>query len=415
MAFSRGPKIITEGLVVNLDVGNIKSFKGVSTTNLLTNITYNLGTNDTSLYKTNYGTEVVNIPKIQGSRVSNYCNIYNDYNGGSGVCCPAIFNFGDFSISTGGGPYTYQIIYRTTTGYNNTNYMYRYEYNNTTYIKEGGMLSNTRIENLGDGWVHAWGTFVPDPNTNRLVTYLFHYEYALQNKVEVAAVSLTQGASVHNPNNLLPLDTRREPNECLFDNSLKKIKVKLMNGVGSSRSITSEARELLTFDGVNDYVDLGNASNFLYNGVVSINVWVLSTVIGSYKKILFTGDAGTNTIRGLYFSLGPAPYYVYFGVTTENGQNSANAYPVNIQTNKWVNICGTFDGLNIKLYINGELVGTQPLTGSINSQGIGRISGYDNNAESWSGAIEQFQAYDRALSANEVKQNYNALKGRYGV
>lgn len=411
MAFSRGPKIITEGLVLNLDAGNVKSFKGVPTSNLLNDTSYALGTNNSPAFSTNYGSEIVYIPKLQGSRVANYCNIFND---GSTSCCPSPFYFGNIAV-LGNTIYTYQIIYRTTTGYNHPNYMYHYEYNGGAYLTEYGLHDTNRVEDLGDGWVHAWGTFTSNPSATRFTTHLFHYEYNTQNKIQVAGISLTQGSTIHNPNNLLPIHETRGNNESLFDNSLNKNSVTVLNGVGSNRVIGMEANEGISFDGIDDNINLGDASKFLYNGVTTINVWVKSSVLGSYRKILFTGDAGTNNIRGLYFSLGPAPYYVYFGVTTDNGQNSANAYPVNIELNKWVNICGTFDGLNIKLYINGELVGTQPLTGSIDNRGIGRISGYDNNAESWSGLIGNFQAYDRALSVNEVKQNYNALKGRYGV
>jgi hypothetical protein len=410
MAFSRGPKIITDGLVANLDIGNVKSFKGIPSKNILANISYNLGTNDTSAFKTNYGSEIVNIPKIQGSRIAHYCNIYND---SSTSCCPAPFFFGDIPV-LGNTIYTYQIIYRTTTGYNHPNYMYHYEYNLGAYLTEYGLHSTSRMEDLGDGWVHAWGTFTSNASATRFVTYLFHYEYSTQNKIQVAGISLTQGSTVHNPNNLLPISVTRTSSDSLIDTSVKSNKITLLNGAASNRIIGSEAKESLVFDGINDNINLGNASKYLYNGVVSVNAWVTTNSLNEYRKILFTGDAGTSTIRGLYFSIGPSPFNIYFGVTTNNGQTAAS-HNVNLTMSRWTNLCGTYDGLNIRLYIDGVLVATQALTGDINTQGIARVSGYDNNNETWNGSIGGFQIYDRVLSSNEVLQNYNAIKSRYEI
>ena len=409
MAFSRGPKIITDGLVVNLDVGNLKSFKGIPTTNLLNSTGYSLGTNNTTLFKTNYGSETVSIPKIQGTRTAHYCNIYNDYNGGSGQCCLQVFSFGDITVLPN-TLYTYQIIYRTTTGYNHQNYMYHYEYNSGTYITEYGLLDNSRIEDLGDGWKHAWGTFTSNASTNRFMTYFYHYEYGIQDKIQLAGVSLTQGSTIHDPSTLLPISTTRGSSSCSIDTSIKTNDGNLLNGITSLKN----SNTYLVFDGVNDNITIGNASNFLYNGVASVNIWLTTNVVGVYKKIFFTGDAGTSTIRGIYFSIGGSPYNTYFGITTGSGQNSAN-YNVDLPINTVVNLCGTFDGVNIKLYVNGNLVATQALSGSIGTQGIGRISGYDNNNETWDGKMGLFQIYDKALTAVEVKQNYNATKSRYGL
>jgi hypothetical protein len=161
----------------------------------------------------------------------------------------------------------------------------------------------------------------------------------------------------------------------------------------------------IVFDGTDDNVNLGNASDFLYNGVVSVNVVVNTNVINEYRKMFVTVDSGTASIRGLYFSIGPPPYDVYFGVKTNNGDNAA-IYNVNISVSNWVNLCGTYDGSNIKLFLNGVLVATQSLTGIINPQGIARISGYDNNNETWDGSIRTVQIYDRPLSNSEILQNY---------
>jgi hypothetical protein len=67
------------------------------------------------------------------------------------------------------------------------------------------------------------------------------------------------------------------------------------------------------------------------------------------------------------------------------------------------------------LYLNGVLLATTAYTTSISTSGIGRISGYDNGGEIWNGNISSVMIYNRALTATEVLQNYNATKSRFGL
>ena len=172
----------------------------------------------------------------------------------------------------------------------------------------------------------------------------------------------------------------------------------------------------IVFDGTNDNVQLGNASNIISasQSQISVNTWVKTNVVNQYKKILVNVTSGTQSITGIYFSIGPSPGLVYFGVTTSGGQGAA-IYSQQISTTQYSNLCGTYDGSNIRLYLNGNLVATQSLTGTILNTGITRISGYDNNTEVWDGNISQVSIYNRALSASEVLQNYNATKGRFAL
>jgi hypothetical protein len=95
--------------------------------------------------------------------------------------------------------------------------------------------------------------------------------------------------------------------------------------------------------------------------------------------------------------------------------------------NQWILVTGIFDrsassdGI-IKIYANGVLLDTTPLsdnTGSLTEITYSPdpicIGEYDNHRNEifYEGKISVYQIYDRALSASEVLQNYNALKGRY--
>jgi hypothetical protein len=398
MGFKRGPNVVTDGLVMYLDAGNVKSFRGEPTFNKIS------GDFDTTFDSFSDGDNAGFLNQL-GS--GNYLGVssFISYKGlkslrinrGSGGTGRA---YRTFSVSTGEFSSISAWVYSDVAGpfialeYFGGDYNWGVAYNNNIHTGSGWELIWCRT--LGGSTSPTTGYYFLHPSVNNFDTYWDNIQ--VENKqYNTSYVNGTRGATVATGGGLKDLSGLGNNGE-------------LINGPIYNSSNNGS----IVFDGVNDNINIGNASNFLYNGVVTVNVWLTTSSVGSYKKIFFTGDAGTSNIRGLYFSIGGSPYNTYFGVTTNVGQNSAN-YNVDLPLNKFVNLCGTYDGSNIKLYINGELVALQSLTGLIGTGGIGRISGYDNNNETWNGKMGLFQIYNRALSESEIKQNYNATKQRFAI
>jgi hypothetical protein len=80
-------------------------------------------------------------------------------------------------------------------------------------------------------------------------------------------------------------------------------------------------------------------------------------------------------------------------------------------------VVGTYDGSSLKIYINGVLANSVNAAITIGYSGrqlvLGRY-GFSNLNE-YSGSIFTASIYNRALTASEVSQNYNALRGRFGI
>ena len=74
---------------------------------------------------------------------------------------------------------------------------------------------------------------------------------------------------------------------------------------------------------------------------------------------------------------------------------------------------------NNKVYVNGIEQSTSQQAGTTNSRGFGNsinfASAFNNASYNLSATIGNISIYNRALTAAEVLQNYNALKGRYGL
>jgi len=198
----------------------------------------------------------------------------------------------------------------------------------------------------------------------------------------------------------------------LYDLSGNEVDGTLINGVGYS----SADGGTLTFDGVNDAVQLGNASNIIGSSqsAITVNTWLKTDVINSYRKIITSTTSGTKTIQGIYLSIGTSPYNLYFGIKTNVSTKSA-VYTTNISTSDYSNICGTYDGSYIRLYLNGTQVAITSHSGNIGNSGIMRISGYDDGSEIWDGNIANLSIYNTALSSDEITHNYNQQKVRFGL
>jgi hypothetical protein len=68
-----------------------------------------------------------------------------------------------------------------------------------------------------------------------------------------------------------------------------------------------------------------------------------------------------------------------------------------------------------EFYINGVLVKTGSSSDTIGSVNNFRMGTNTSGSERYTGNISNVQIYNRALSAAEVSQNFNALRGRYSI
>ena len=165
----------------------------------------------------------------------------------------------------------------------------------------------------------------------------------------------------------------------------------------------------IVFDGVNDYVDCGTDSSLDFGvGSATISAWFKTTnTVGA----LCTKRASTG------FQL-----YVFSGRLYADGAGTpTGGYSTsNVNTNTWKHGVVVYDrsGGLIRLYVNGVADGTTALGGTtltdVGRCNIGRAN-LGAPGDYFNGSISTVQIYNRALSAQEVLQNYNATKTRFGL
>ena len=168
-----------------------------------------------------------------------------------------------------------------------------------------------------------------------------------------------------------------------------------------------------SFDGTNDYIILNSFNgSSLTNSTLSLWFYKSATWTGSYKKLAAVGSS-PSTSMGI--SEGGGKFYYYIGLTV-SGQFGVDA-PSLPSYNQWHLATGTWDGTNIKFYIDGALVVSSAASGTypgIYDASVLRI-GYGYGSEYFNGNITDVRLYNRALSATEILAYYNASKSRYGL
>ena len=168
----------------------------------------------------------------------------------------------------------------------------------------------------------------------------------------------------------------------------------------------------LVFDGTNDYVNCGSPSTLNFGtGNFNLSCWVNipSTSGADWIGIISRYVSGV----GFWIQLNPGNRYVGFswdGSIFITSSTSAGG-------GQWKFIsCQRTGSTSAEVYVNGILVASSSSMSSGTSNGqqidIGRI---DIAGRYSAGNIAQVSIYNRALSAAEIQQNYNALKGRFSI
>jgi len=186
----------------------------------------------------------------------------------------------------------------------------------------------------------------------------------------------------------------------------------------------------IVFDGTNDYIQIPDTSSLSFtNAQVSINAWVniissVPTAVGN-ENIIINKANYANGWREWSFFWFRDGYFEFLMTPTPGsgaGWTRVGSGPGPYTSfNTWYYVSATSNGLGIaNLYINGILKDTNtsyttltqneqaPLTigGTLNGTSLTQLSNM---------RIPIIQLYNRALTAQEVLQNYNATRARFGL
>jgi len=173
---------------------------------------------------------------------------------------------------------------------------------------------------------------------------------------------------------------------------------------------THNANGYMTFDGTNDFSTHGNASSVQFTNNFSAEIWVRPHAIDQDTTI-FSRDDGSNRQWWIFLQNNESIWWSIENVG--NAQSPTGLYTAN----NWFHICGTYDGSTMVNYVNGTArTTTTGVSGNVNSGTAAlNIGNRDNDDRHLDGDVGCARLYNRALSAAEVLQNFNAQRARFGI
>ncbi|HEX7569216.1 MAG TPA: LamG domain-containing protein [Verrucomicrobiae bacterium] len=178
------------------------------------------------------------------------------------------------------------------------------------------------------------------------------------------------------------------------------------NGLnGSDHEITYSTGVVGTaaiFNGRGSFISVPDAPALNLTGPFTLAAWFRFDFGGTWNpRIFHKGNSyqiytvGLGSVRNLAFSC------------TAGGVTGAT-----VPAGQWTHVVGVFDGTTVRLYVNGQLVGQAPASGSIEVNDhdltIGRNA--EQETDFLKGAIDEARIYNRALLPDEIKAIYNDQK-----
>jgi len=173
--------------------------------------------------------------------------------------------------------------------------------------------------------------------------------------------------------------------------------------------VSNYAQNSLNFDGIDDKVNCGNNTNVQISGSeLTLEAWIYPTSWKSnvwegniinkeqnspdFGYMLRCGDGGK-----LNFNIG------------NNGWNEITSSPGILTLNNWQHVAGTYDGTQLKIYLNGFVIDSVPasltISSSFNNLTIGNWSNSSNRC--FDGKIEEVRIWNTARNESELNSTMN--------
>ena len=160
----------------------------------------------------------------------------------------------------------------------------------------------------------------------------------------------------------------------------------------------------LEFNGSSDYVDCGNDSSLNISGNITILMWVkLRSGSADFQVGVEKGGWGSGEY-GLYPAMYGNVCFQFYDLPNECDDECLGS---DIRDDTWHHLAGAWNGSNITVYLDGNVDATINCSGtrSDNSESV-YIGSRQGSQRYINGTIDEVKIYNRALSAEEIKADY---------
>jgi hypothetical protein len=386
MAIAYNTSVVRDGLVFYYDMSNTqKSWRGAPATNLFTERNLNnwtkTATTQTSIYRTPFDTVAYD---ITDSSNASFLNISRNT-----------------TVANDTSAYTISLVVKKTFGATSARFGFNTGFNtggttvtsNPRFNSDTGLTTVGTSIDLGDWWY--WYFTITNNGTGNTNLYCdFFPATGLHNTSDnaiatdtktIGALMLVQGSTA-----VRFADGTRSNTQALLD-------LTNQNTI-TATSLTYANSGTFSFNGTNNYITSSFATTT--GQAVTYCGWLYSTET-------------TSTYRNFVDSVSASPM-IWWNTSGQIEFDVSGHTTSEVYRNRWayVALSKPSGSSSASYYVNGILVGsgTTYTTPAVTPTWFNRAT-----AQTWNGQCPVIQVYNRALSAAEVLQNFNALRGRYGI
>ncbi|MBW8040457.1 MAG: hypothetical protein FVQ85_10695 [Planctomycetes bacterium] len=173
---------------------------------------------------------------------------------------------------------------------------------------------------------------------------------------------------------------------------------------------TGKINGALSFDGLNDYVDMADTVKNYLGTDYTVSTWIKANTISLNKAII--SYRHSTDVNPVLFSLGQYYTDVHFAVRDNSLNLAQSAFVDAITANTWYHVAGVREENNVNIYVNG-------VSGTPVSETLGAITpdnlkigatqwGGNPVSDHFNGAIDDVMIFNRALSEEEIWEIYQS-------
>ena len=180
--------------------------------------------------------------------------------------------------------------------------------------------------------------------------------------------------------------------------------------------VDGKSGKALSFNGIDNYVHISDSSSLDVTSQITLETWVFPRSYVDYTGMVSHMISRSDYSGGPVYVLAMYPdnHKVNYDINFVNTYHQSNA---EIQLNTWTHLAVTYDGSNVRFYINGEFDSSYAYVGSISTTsnwlaigckptdpygGVGTYAYFN-------GIIDEVKIYNRALSQQEIQTDLGEL------
>ena len=319
------------------------------------------------------------------------------------------------------GPYGKPVSALKLTVNNSSSYSHFHQYNNSKYTSGNTYTQSAWVKGTGNMWGKShWGG-----NTNftmtggwQYITYTVTASSSASNNFPYwGGEGLTAGTVFYMTN----VQTEAKPNATPYVATGSRSNTEGLIDLKTTRDInltnmSFDSTSQPTFDGSDDIITPFDLNLEAMKTSTLEAVIYMNNLSGSDSSYSIFGGIATgpgNGRHGYHEIRNSGSGWKMTHWTSANGWQYANTA---LSATTWYHVVWVWNGLELKWYLNGEADGTYTYsTFSPYSHGIKNIGAFSSSARLMNGDIPIAKVYDRNLSADEIKQNFNAYKKRFNI